>query len=128
MSIVNDEVERKAEMDMTPMIDCVFLLMIFFVLVIDLSQQESRRPDPAEGSVRGRPTRTRRLSVPIVNIVQDGRVIYRQERAIRPSRRRQQLGAASVTFCIEWKDTVVTDTEPARRSPVEMSRSSTTRS
>ena len=25
---------------MTPMIDCVFLLMIFFVLVIDLSQQE----------------------------------------------------------------------------------------
>ena len=25
--------------DMTPMIDCVFLLMIFFVLIIDLSQQ-----------------------------------------------------------------------------------------
>ena len=31
--------QEKLEMDMTPMIDCVFLLMIFFVLVIDLSQQ-----------------------------------------------------------------------------------------
>ncbi|MHC5073156.1 MAG: ExbD/TolR family protein, partial [Planctomycetota bacterium] len=32
--------DEKAEMDMTPMIDCVFLLMIFFVLVIDLSQKD----------------------------------------------------------------------------------------
>lgn len=32
-------VQENVEMDMTPMIDCVFLLMIFFVLVIDLSQQ-----------------------------------------------------------------------------------------
>jgi biopolymer transport protein ExbD len=32
-------VQQNVEMDMTPMIDCVFLLMIFFVLVIDLSQK-----------------------------------------------------------------------------------------
>ncbi len=32
--------EEEAPMDMTPMIDCVFLLMIFFVLVIDLSQKD----------------------------------------------------------------------------------------
>ena len=31
--------KQNVEMDMTPMIDCVFLLMIFFVLVIDLSQK-----------------------------------------------------------------------------------------
>ena len=35
-----DRIQEDAKMDMTPMIDCVFLLMIFFVLVIDLSQQE----------------------------------------------------------------------------------------
>ena len=35
-----DEMKKDAKMDMTPMIDCVFLLMIFFVLVIDLSQQD----------------------------------------------------------------------------------------
>ena len=33
-------IQEDAKMDMTPMIDCVFLLMIFFVLVIDLSQQD----------------------------------------------------------------------------------------
>ncbi len=33
-----EEMKKDAEMNMTPMIDCVFLLMIFFVLVIDLSQ------------------------------------------------------------------------------------------
>ena len=32
-------VKEELDMDMTPMIDCVFLLMIFFVLVIDLSQK-----------------------------------------------------------------------------------------
>ena len=31
--------QQTVDMDMTPMIDCVFLLMIFFVLVIDLSQK-----------------------------------------------------------------------------------------
>ena len=35
-----EEMKKDAKMDMTPMIDCVFLLMIFFVLVIDLSQHD----------------------------------------------------------------------------------------
>ena len=34
------QAQEEAEMDMTPMIDVVFLLIIFFVLVIDLSQRE----------------------------------------------------------------------------------------
>lgn len=62
-------------MDMTPMIDCVFLLMIFFVLVIDLSQKnledlilpraEFQEPDEEPDEDR-----------PILNVLQNGTVIY----------------------------------------------------
>lgn len=62
-------------MDMTPMIDCVFLLMIFFVLVIDLSQKnledlilpraEFQEPDEEPPENR-----------PILNVLQNGTVIY----------------------------------------------------
>lgn len=73
-----EKVKDEMNMDMTPMIDCVFLLMIFFVLVIDLSQQdledlilpkaEFQEPDDSPPKVR-----------PIVNITQDGKVIYKGE-------------------------------------------------
>ena len=72
-----DQVQEEAPMNMTPMIDCVFLLMIFFVLVIDLSQQDLEdlilpkakyvEPDDSPPSVR-----------PIVNIMQAGDVYYKQ--------------------------------------------------
>ena len=68
-------VQEDAKMDMTPMIDCVFLLMIFFVLVIDLSQQDLEdlilpkavfmEPDDDTQGVR-----------PIVNIPQSGDIFY----------------------------------------------------
>ncbi|MCR9247112.1 MAG: biopolymer transporter ExbD [bacterium] len=63
------------DMDMTPMIDCVFLLMIFFVLVIDLSQKnledlilpraEFQEPDDQPPDNR-----------PILNVLQNGSVIF----------------------------------------------------
>lgn len=78
------EVQKDAEIDMTPMIDCVFLLMIFFVLVIDLSQQDLedlilpkaqyQEPDDDPPDVR-----------PVVNIVQDGRVIYKGKKWYDPT-------------------------------------------
>ncbi len=71
--------DEEAEMDMTPMIDCVFQLIIFFFLVIDLQNQELEPvvlprarfavPDePPPGKVR-----------PIVNVLQDGEVIYKRQ-------------------------------------------------
>ena len=62
-------------MDMTPMIDCVFLLMIFFVLVIDLSQKNLEDlilpravfQEPDESPPENRP---------IINVLQNGTVIY----------------------------------------------------
>jgi len=70
--------QEELEMDMTPMIDCVFLLMIFFVLVIDLSQKnledlilpraEFQEPDEQPPEHR-----------PIINVLQNGTVIYKGE-------------------------------------------------
>ncbi|MCA8950322.1 MAG: biopolymer transporter ExbD [Planctomycetes bacterium] len=67
--------QQQLDMDMTPMIDCVFLLMIFFVLVIDLSQKnledlilpraEFQEPDDQPPDNR-----------PILNVLQNGSVIY----------------------------------------------------
>ncbi len=72
-------VQEDAKMDMTPMIDCVFLLLIFFVLVIDLSQQDMEdlilpkavymEPDDAPPEVR-----------PIANILQNGDLYYKKTR------------------------------------------------
>lgn len=78
-------VQTNVEMDMTPMIDCVFLLMIFFVLVIDLSQKNLedlilpravfQEPDDKPGEHR-----------PIINVLQDGSVIYNKEVVFSPSK------------------------------------------
>jgi len=76
--------QQNVEMDMTPMIDCVFLLMIFFVLVIDLSQKsledlilpraEFQEPDDQPPDNR-----------PIINVLQNGSVIYNQEVVYDPN-------------------------------------------
>ena len=77
-------VQQNVEMDMTPMIDCVFLLMIFFVLVIDLSQKnledlilpraEYQEPDD-------KPPENR----PIINVLQNGAVVYEKNVVYDPT-------------------------------------------
>jgi biopolymer transport protein ExbD len=77
-------VQQNVDMDMTPMIDCVFLLMIFFVLVIDLSQKnledlilpraEYQEPDD-------KPPENR----PIINVLQNGSVVYEKSVVYDPS-------------------------------------------
>ncbi len=74
---INKIVQQNVEMDMTPMIDCVFLLMIFFVLVIDLSQKNLEdlilpRAVYQEPDEKPDPDR------PIINVLQDGTVVYNQ--------------------------------------------------
>ena len=67
---------QDVDMDMTPMIDCVFLLMIFFVLVIDLSQQDLEDlilPEATEAVPDENPPEVR----PIINIAQNGRMVYK---------------------------------------------------
>ncbi len=107
MSLLEDEVEREADMDMTPMIDCVFLLMIFFVLVIDLSQKDLEdlilpmakyaTPDDSPPEVR-----------PILNITQDGRMVYRKNVRYDPIQHGDDMSTVG-ELLIEWKNTVVQD-------------------
>ncbi len=76
--------KQNIEMDMTPMIDCVFLLMIFFVLVIDLSQKNLedlvlpravfQEPDEKPGANR-----------PIINVLQNGSVIHNKDVIFDPT-------------------------------------------
>ncbi|MBL8748434.1 MAG: biopolymer transporter ExbD [Planctomycetes bacterium] len=71
-------VQQNVEMDMTPMIDCVFLLMIFFVLVIDLSQKNLEDlilPRAVFQEADDKPAENR----PIINVLQDGTVVYNKE-------------------------------------------------
>ena len=83
MSQITKIVKEDVQMDMTPMIDCVFLLMIFFVLVIDLSQKN------LEDLVLPRalfiqPDETPSPTRPIINVLQDGSVVYNQKVAYSP--------------------------------------------
>ena len=69
-------VKEDARMDITPMIDCVFLLLIFFVLVIDLSQKELEDlilPKAICAEPDDRPPKVR----PVANILGCGSVCYR---------------------------------------------------
>ena len=78
------QAQQQLEMDMTPMIDCVFLLMIFFVLIIDLSQKNLEDlilPKATYQEPDEQPSENR----PVINLLQSGAVYYRQEMQYDPS-------------------------------------------
>lgn len=82
---LNKIVQQNVEMDMTPMIDCVFLLMIFFVLVIDLSQKNLEDlilPRAVFQEPDDKPPENR----PIINVLQNGSVIYNKEVVYDPAK------------------------------------------
>ena len=85
MNLAPTSAETEMDMNMTPMIDVVFLLVIFFMLVSDLSQKDLEdlllpRSDQATHD-RPDPNRVR----PIVNIHQDGEFVVRRETLFNPS-------------------------------------------
>jgi biopolymer transport protein ExbD len=77
--------QQDVELDMTPMIDCVFLLMIFFALVIDISQKNLEDlvlPRATFRQLDDKPAENR----PILNVLQDGSVVYNQAVVYEPRR------------------------------------------
>lgn len=81
---VSKLVQQNIDMDMTPMIDCVFLLMIFFVLVIDLSQKNLEDlilPRAQYSLPDDKPPKDR----PVINVLQDGSVWYNGKVAFDPA-------------------------------------------
>ena len=77
--------EEQTEMDMTPMIDCVFQLIIFFFLVIDLQNKDLAELvlPAAEYALPDEPPPERVR--PIVNVLQDGTVIYKRQTYYSPN-------------------------------------------
>ncbi|MHC4262395.1 MAG: ExbD/TolR family protein [Planctomycetota bacterium] len=79
MNINKHDAETDMEMNMTPMIDVVFLLIIFFMIITDLTQQELEDLvlPVAEEAVEDKPNPDERR--PILNIKQDGTIIVKRE-------------------------------------------------
>ncbi len=77
MNLSKHDPETEMEMDMTPMIDVVFLLIIFFMIITDLSQKELEVLElpVAVEAVKDEPDPS--VIRPILNIGWDGEVIVR---------------------------------------------------
>jgi len=76
---------EEQDMDMTSMIDVVFLLIIFFMLISDLSQQELEDLELALAvkAVEDKPDPM--LRRPILNIHQDGRIVVKKSTLFDPA-------------------------------------------
>ncbi|KAA3608156.1 MAG: biopolymer transporter ExbD [Planctomycetota bacterium] len=71
------QAETEVEVDMTPMIDLTFLMIIFFIIVNDLSQQELEdlKLPIAVTAVNDEPPPNR----PILNVMPDGEIRYKRK-------------------------------------------------
>ena len=84
MNINKHDANTEMEMDMTPMIDVVFLLIIFFMIITDLTQQdlEALQLPQARSSVEDKPDP--KVVRPILNIPISGRMVYKGEPLYEP--------------------------------------------
>ncbi len=79
MNLAKHDPETEMLMDMTPMIDVVFLLIIFFMIITDLTQQDLEELElpVAEFAVEDKPDPE--VWRPIINIQFDGKMIVRRK-------------------------------------------------
>jgi biopolymer transport protein ExbD len=79
MKLTKHKADGDTAMDMTPMIDVVFQLIIFFVLITDLSQKELEdlKLPMAQKAVEDKPNPDDKRA--IVNIRQDGTIVVKRE-------------------------------------------------
>lgn len=84
MQMNKHDAQTEMEMNMTPMIDVVFLLIIFFMIITDLTQQdlEELQLPKARSAVEDKPDIE--IVRPIINIPQSGRMIYKRRALYDP--------------------------------------------
>ena len=84
MNLNNTDSQTEMEMDMTPMIDVVFLLIIFFMIITDLTQQELEdlKLPVAEEAQEDKPDP--KVVRPIININHRGEVLVKKETYFDP--------------------------------------------
>jgi biopolymer transport protein ExbD len=78
--------DQNIEMDMTPMIDVVFQLIIFFILITDMSQSdlEELRLPVAKNAVQDKPDP--KVVRPVLNILPDGEMISKRKKLYDPEK------------------------------------------
>lgn len=69
---------------LTPMIDVVFLLIIFFVVSGSMTRQEEARPVPLPAAAGGEETENRQTGKLVISIGEDG-VLYVGSRIVPPA-------------------------------------------
>ena len=86
MNLNKHDARTEMEMNMTPMIDVVFLLIIFFMIITDLTQQdlEEIRLPVAQNAIPDKPDP--KVVRPVINVMADGRMIVRKQEIYEPER------------------------------------------
>jgi biopolymer transport protein ExbD len=86
MNLNKHDAQTEMEMNMTPMIDVVFLLIIFFMIITDLTQQdlEEIRLPVAQNAIPDKPDP--KVVRPVINVMPDGRMIVRKQDIYEPER------------------------------------------
>lgn len=84
MDLAKHDPETEMEMNMTPMIDVVFLLIIFFMIITDLTQQdlEELQLPVARSATPDKPNPDEWR--PILNIPYDGRIVVKRDEIYNP--------------------------------------------
>ncbi len=84
MNLQTHDAETDMEMNMTPMIDVVFLLIIFFMVITDLTQQdlEDLQLPVAQNADPDKPDKDEFR--PIINVTSDGSIWVRREKLYDP--------------------------------------------
>jgi biopolymer transport protein ExbD len=84
MNLQKHDAETDMEMNMTPMIDVVFLLIIFFMVITDMTQQdlEDLQLPVAQNADKDQPNPDEFR--PIINVTSDGSIYVRREKLYDP--------------------------------------------
>ncbi len=79
MNLAKNDAQTDMDMDMTPMIDVVFLLIIFFMVITDLTQQDLEDVDLPVAAHAKPDTPDPNEWRPILNVIYDGEIIYKKK-------------------------------------------------
>ena len=86
MKLMTTNSDQPIEMDMTPMIDVVFQLIIFFILITDMSQSdlEELKLPIAKNAMQDKPDP--KVVRPVLNILPDGAMITKRRKLYDPEK------------------------------------------
>jgi biopolymer transport protein ExbD len=84
MKLMKHDAGGNIDMDMTPMIDVVFQLIIFFILITDMTQSELEelKLPIAKNAIEDKPEKG--VVRPVLNILPDGRMLVKRKELYDP--------------------------------------------